>query len=268
MKDLNKSVGSVGQNTAHKKPNKHDVNLQKNSILYFQVGLILCLLATYALFDMNFQYQIEEYVVNSSEPDEEDTFNEIFVVEKKVLPKQVKQLTKQEQKIINEIEEVENDHSEELEKSLFPENEPDQDDSNPVGDVVDPVDPEGSEIDEVSITAVQNVPVFPGCEKYEGNNEDLFECMSNKIGKIVNRKFDTDLANDYGLSGIQRIYVQFKIDKQGNVTDIKARAPHNALQNEAVRVTNKIPQMSKPGLQNNKPVTVLYSLPIVFKVQD
>ena len=38
-----------------KTSHKHDANLQKNSTLYFQIGLILCLLGTYALFEMEFQ---------------------------------------------------------------------------------------------------------------------------------------------------------------------------------------------------------------------
>ena len=39
--------------------------------------------------------------------------------------------------------------------------------------------------------------------------------MSQKITKFVQRKFNTDLAGDLGLSGRQRISVIFKIDKNG-----------------------------------------------------
>ena len=35
-----------------KKPQKHDANLQKNSTIYFQIGLILCLFMVYGLFEM------------------------------------------------------------------------------------------------------------------------------------------------------------------------------------------------------------------------
>ena len=38
-----------------KKPNKHDANLQKNTTLYFQIGLILCLLGSYLLLEMRFE---------------------------------------------------------------------------------------------------------------------------------------------------------------------------------------------------------------------
>ena len=91
--------------------------------------------------------------------------------------------------------------------------------------------------------------------------------MSEKISKFVNRKFNTDLAGDLGLSGRQRISVFFKIDKNGNVTGVRSRAPHPRLEQEAARVINALPKM-KPGKQRGKAVIVPYSLPIVFQVQD
>jgi len=42
MKDLNKSHSIAGQGNKNvQKSQKHDANLQKNSTLYFQIGLIL-----------------------------------------------------------------------------------------------------------------------------------------------------------------------------------------------------------------------------------
>lgn len=90
--------------------------------------------------------------------------------------------------------------------------------------------------------------------------------MSEKISKLIRKKFNPDLADGLGLSGKQKIDVQFKIDKTGKVTDIKTRAPHARLEKEAERVINKIPQMT-PGRQSNKNVGVICSLPIIFKVQ-
>ena len=56
MKNSKKVFNDAGQSiTEVKKPQKHDANLQKNSTLYFQIGLILCLLGTYSLFEMQFQ---------------------------------------------------------------------------------------------------------------------------------------------------------------------------------------------------------------------
>ena len=132
------------------------------------------------------------------------------------------------------------------------------------------IDIEDIEVDEyedveVPFAVIENVPVFPGCDK--GNNEWKRKCMSEKIAKFVQKKFNTELAGDLGLSGRQRISVIFKIDIRGNVVGVRARAPHPRLEKEAVRVINLLPKM-KPGRQRGVTVTVPYSLPIIFQVQD
>ncbi len=58
----------------------------------------------------------------------------------------------------------------------------------------------------------------------------------------------------------------FKIDEKGNITDIRARAPHIKLEEEAIRVMKLLPKMI-PGKQKGKTVAVLYSLPIAFNVE-
>ena len=120
-------------------------------------------------------------------------------------------------------------------------------------------------VEEVSFLVIQDVPVFPGCK---GNNTQLKKCMSEKITKHVGRHFNVDLAQDLGLSaGRKKISVQFKIDENGNIVDVRARAPHPRLQKEAIRIIKKLPKM-KPGRQRNKAVKVRYNLPILFNVED
>ena len=118
---------------------------------------------------------------------------------------------------------------------------------------------------EVPFSVIENVPEYPGCEK--GTNAQKRKCMSDKIAKFVQKKFNTDLAGDLGLSGKQKINVMFKIDKKGNVTGVRSRAPHPRLEKEAARVINLLPKM-KPGRQRGRAVVVPYSLPITFLVQD
>jgi hypothetical protein len=49
----------------------------------------------------------------------------------------------------------------------------------------------------------------------------------------------------------------------GHVFDIRARAPHKALEAEAIRVIALLPKIT-PGFQFGEPVIVPYSLPIIF----
>ncbi len=121
------------------------------------------------------------------------------------------------------------------------------------------------EIADVPFAVIENVPIYPGCEN-ESGNEAKKKCMSSKISEFINKKFNSDLASDLGLEGRQRIAVQFKIDKNGKVVDVRARAPHPRLEKEAVDVVQSLPNMT-PGKQRGKPVGVLYSLPIVFDIQ-
>ena len=111
---------------------------------------------------------------------------------------------------------------------------------------------------------LDNVPVYPGCK---GSELKKRKCMSERIAKFVERKFNTDIAADLGLTGRQRIGIIFKIDTLGNITGVRARAPHPRLEQEAVRVINLLPKM-KPAIKNGKPVIVPYSLPMIFQVNE
>ena len=76
MSNLKKTHELIRQNEKLvKKTQKHDVNLQKNSVLYFQAGVIVCLLAAYWLLEMKFETVIPNYTVVV--PNEPDVFREI-----------------------------------------------------------------------------------------------------------------------------------------------------------------------------------------------
>ena len=117
-----------------------------------------------------------------------------------------------------------------------------QSEKNPILNIVN-----GDNV-EVPFSTVQNVPIFPGCDK--GNNEARRKCMSQKITKFVQKEFNTDLAGDLGLTGRQRISVIFKIDKNGDVVGVRARAPHPR-RKRSIRVVNMLPKM-KPGINLEK----------------
>ena len=109
---------------------------------------------------------------------------------------------------------------------------------------------------------IEKVPIYPGCEGLPGN-EAKKNCMSEAITSFVEKKFNTTFGKGLGLTGKQRILVIFKIDKTGNVKDIRARAPHKSFEAEAIRVISLLPKMT-PGLQFGETVIVPYSMPIIF----
>ena len=65
-----------------------------------------------------------------------------------------------------------------------------------------------------------------------------------------------------------RVILQFIVDKTGKVGDVKVvRSVNEELDAEAVRVVKSMPDFT-PGRQDGKPVSVWYTLPISFKLQD
>jgi len=112
---------------------------------------------------------------------------------------------------------------------------------------------------------IEKVPIFPGCENYL-NNKTRKNCMSKMVQMFIATKFNSNIANNKGLSGKQKINVVFKIDKAGNVIGVRARGPHPDLEKEAVRVIQSLPKFT-PGIQRGKPVIVPYSLPITFQAK-
>jgi len=122
----------------------------------------------------------------------------------------------------------------------------------------------GYSAEDVPFAVIDQVPTFPNCS---GTNEERKKCMSLGISDHVNKEFNVSLGKELGLTGTNRVFVAFKIDKQGNVVNVRSRAPHPALEEEANRVVKTLPQM-QPGTQNGQPVGVLYSLPITFQIQS
>ncbi|WP_111706677.1 M56 family metallopeptidase [Lutibacter citreus] len=119
-------------------------------------------------------------------------------------------------------------------------------------------------IKDVSFATIDEVPIFEGCK---GSQDELRKCLQEGITKHVASNFNSELGDNLGLNpGISRIFVLFKIDYEGNIIDVKARAAHEKLVEEAIRVVKLIPKM-KPGKHKNKFVNVKYSLPIAFKVK-
>lgn len=119
----------------------------------------------------------------------------------------------------------------------------------------------------VAFNGIESVPHPVEC-KSKTTNDARKQCVSRFIQMHVGRKFDTELPRELGLSpGRKRIYVQFKIDETGKVIDIQSRAEHPDLEKEAERVIAMLPEFI-PGEQGGEKVSVVYSLPIVFMVEE
>ncbi|MCK0191040.1 energy transducer TonB [Arenibacter sp. F20364] len=116
---------------------------------------------------------------------------------------------------------------------------------------------------EVPFAVIENVPVFPGCE--ESSNEAQKACFQKKIQEHIMKQFTyPDVAVELGIEG--KVFVQFIIDNNGYITNIRTRGPDKLLEKEANRIIAALPQMT-PGKQRGRAVKVPYTIPITFRLQ-
>ena len=234
-----------------KKNPKADIS--RNASLYFAIGLALMVFLSYSTINWKVydKSDVDIGLVSMDELDDE----EIPLLEQ-VVPPPPPPPPPAPPEVIEIVED-----EEEIEETVIESTETDQEEE------IDIEDLEIEEVEEdieVPFSVIENVPIFPGCDK--GNNAERRKCMSQKITKFVQKEFNVNIARNLGLYGRQRISVIFKINKKGNVVGVRARAPHPNLKKEAIRVVNMFPKM-KPGKHRGKAVIVPYSLPIIFQVQ-
>lgn len=123
----------------------------------------------------------------------------------------------------------------------------------------------GTETDEtVRIDIIEQVPLLPACKTLKDPSAQK-KCLNLEIHKLVNRKFAIELLELLELKGTHRAMVHFTINNKGNVTAIFADNDNPFIALEAKRTLSLLPKMT-PGYMLDKPVNVIYTLPIAFKI--
>jgi beta-lactamase regulating signal transducer with metallopeptidase domain len=113
---------------------------------------------------------------------------------------------------------------------------------------------------DVSFMTIETAPTFPGCDSGDK------DCFSRMVQKHFARNFDADLTNSLGLSaGKKRVFIGFKVDVNGDIVDIKARAPHVKIKEEVIRVMSSLPNMIA-GENKGEKVVVSYNIPFSLNV--
>lgn len=119
----------------------------------------------------------------------------------------------------------------------------------------------GSDDSTISFILVQKSPTFPGCETGDK------DCFSKMVQKHFSENFNNELPNTLGLeTGKKRVFIAFDINKEGNLVNVKVRAPHKNIKEEVIRVMSTLPIMT-PGEHNGKTIGVKYSIPVVIMVK-
>lgn len=268
MKPSINNVTSNQPKTTSARDDKKRVNLKSRGPLFFQIGLILSLVAVIYMMQVKVGYgKVKEKVANEDLwldiPQIEFTIEKPKVVVNNVIAKAEPPVQRPPTRLLTK------------EFTLVDDSTPDVDETDVVTQVDPPMapsvvvaPPSKPDIDtntSRNINQVEFVPVFPGCESF-GTNDEKKACMSSKISAFISKQFRTDKFNNLNKKEVYKIYVQFKIDASGKITEVKARAPQKDMQDEGKRVIEKLPQMT-PGRMGDVNVPVSYLVPISFKVE-
>jgi periplasmic protein TonB len=228
-------------------------NLENFSKIFMQIGLVLALFVTYVAIEKKTYDKIYgnlgSFNMNQELEEEIPITQKIEQVQPKTPPPPAPE----------KIEIVENEK--EIEETVLESTETDQ--TEKVVVIVE-MEEEEEVVEDVNFMIIEDVPTYPGCS---GNNQERKDCFSRMVQKHFGKKFNADLPNELGLSpGKKRVFIGFKIDKNGNVVDIQTKAPHPKIKDEVEKVMSQLPKM-KPGKQRGKPVGVKYSIPFTLIVE-
>lgn len=239
------------------KPKKNpELEIGRNSSLYFALGLnIMLLISWQALEYKTYDRSLVAIDILDVEQEMEEEIPIIHINTPPPPPPPVA--------ITETIEIVED--VEEIEETVIESSEANQDDA--IRDIVRVEDVNVEEVEEeveVPFAIIEDVPVFPGCEKK--SRKKMKECFQKKMQEHVIKNFQYPAtALEMGIQG--RVSVVFVIDSKGYTANVRSRGPDKILEKEAERIIGLLPKM-KPGKQRGKPVKVAYAVPIFFKYQE
>ncbi|SNZ01037.1 energy transducer TonB [Flagellimonas pacifica] len=231
-----------------KKNPKADVG--KNSTLYFVIGLAAVLGLVYGAMEWKKYDKSNDYDISMNVEDQLD--------EEVPMTEQIKTPPPPPPPAAPEVIEVVEDE-EEVEETVIESTETSQEE-----EVMEVEEVEVEEVEEdisVPFAVIEDVPVFPGCEKSSNKKQCFQEMMQKHIRK--NFRYP-EIAQEMGVQG--RVSVVFVIQKDGSIGNIRMRGPDKNLEKEAMRIISKLPKMT-PGKQRGRAVKVPFSIPITFKLQ-
>jgi protein TonB len=222
-----------------KKAPAHD--LTKKSGMFLNLGLTLSLLIVILAFE--WPNRGDQEIIDLGQVD--DNFEDIMEIPPTEQPPPPPPKVQ-----IPEIVEVPDE--EEIEEEIEVELDVEVTEQTVVEDIVFTEAPEEEEVDEI-FTIVEDQPEFPG------GMSAFYEYIGARM------KYPSQ-ARRMGIEG--RVYVEFIVDKDGSVTNVRAVKGIGAgCDEEAERVMKAVPKF-KPGKQRGRAVRVKMVLPIYFKLAN
>lgn len=240
-----------------KNPN---VDAKRNSLLYFQIGLAAITVLTYLAIEL----KTPDPVIETQKVQIVDNFiaDEIIPLTMQVQkappppPPAPEVIQVVDDKVVIEDKKIETTETNEKQEVVVVQ-----------ASAVSGSDVGVEDLDvDVPFAVLEDIPLFPGCEKVPKDKRK--DCFSEQMNKHIKKYFSyPSRAQEDNIQG--RVTVMFVIDKTGSVTNLRLKGPKGGelLEEEAERIIRKLPKFT-PGKQRGKAVSVSYSQPIMFKIDN
>jgi len=225
---------------------KTSKQLEKKRFIFFQIGLLIACGLTLAAFEWTSSVSKTKLagVVIS---DEEWDIDYVEPFEKEKTKKEVDKIKPPKLKSL-EFDIVPDDHKEIKEDDKREEIVP------PKDDFKENEWKEKEKVEEEDAPRL-NPEIMP---EFKGGLKKLFKYLGDNIRY-------PQLAKEAKIQGT--VHLQFTVGKKGEIKDVKIlKGVNELLDKEAVRVVKSMPNW-KPGKQSGRSVSVLYHLPICFKLK-
>ncbi|HOZ29596.1 MAG TPA: energy transducer TonB [Bacteroidales bacterium] len=222
------------------------VNLEKQKTNFLLIGLVLSLAICLVAFEWTTKEITETNLGNLS--GEEIFEEEIENTTQETPPEEIEQPEPEPETVIEELTIVEDD----VEVNDVDFNSDANENTKTNINIVQSFEVEvEEEVEPIAFAVVEDKPLFPG------GDAALMKFIAD------NTKYP-EIAKENGIQG--RVFIQFVIDKNGNVTKVQvAKGVDPYLDEEALRVVKMLPNWT-PGKQRGKPVPVTFVVPINFKL--
>ncbi len=241
----------------------------KNRAIYFQVGVILALLAVNKIINIETKYQDNQesiFIPTEDDPEIETLISARF-------EKPIRVFTPSTE--IELLEEIPTDLPEIMESVpdlIDPNASYDENDLPPISTERLPLPEEENNIPEIVpnnkiYRHVEVMPVSKTCISQENSYSEQYECTLEEIRKVIQKylKYPT-VAKANGLEGT--LEGSFIVNKKGEVVDMKVeKAMGHGFDEAVLKVLSKIPPF-EPGKQNDMNVNVKMTIPIKFRLNN
>ena len=243
----------------------------KNSLIYFQVGLIATMVVVLLLLEFNFMSKEKEVVVYTPT---EPTFEKEYIYTPVVVKSPVQE-TKVETKVVKPVVKLPNDPVEiqvEEDEVVIPKqtistentNEFSNEESTTTASSNTPVD-NNNTISTYNSVNVEQLPMFKACKGLPKSQQK--DCFDEQLTKAIMKHLtypDADRsARKQGMATIE-----FVINENGLITNIKSISNGRAtpdMELAAKKALAKLPKL-EPAKQGDTPVKIKYAIPIQFKL--